>query len=95
MHWRLPVQGGTRPDSVDESCATIEPGSRSGLDPESGPGRGGCVRSPQTPWPAAKMRRGDWTAALFCDSILLEALDELNALLGASAHTTATGSSRS
>ena len=36
----------------------------------------------ETTWPAAKMRRGDWTAALFYDSILLEALDELNALLG-------------
>ena len=33
-------------------------------------------------WPAAKMRRGDWSAALFYDSMLLEALDELNALLG-------------
>ena len=36
----------------------------------------------ETTWPAAKMRRGDWSAALFYDSILLEALDELNALLG-------------
>ena len=36
----------------------------------------------ETTWPTAKMRRGDWTAALFYDSILLEALDELNALLG-------------
>ena len=36
----------------------------------------------ETRWPAAKMRRGDWSAALFYNSILLEALDELNALLG-------------
>ena len=36
----------------------------------------------ETEWPAAKMRRGDWSAALFYDSVLLEALDELHALLG-------------
>ena len=36
----------------------------------------------ETEWPAAKMRRGDWGAALFYDAVLLEALDELHALLG-------------
>ena len=33
-------------------------------------------------WPSAKMRRGDWSAALFYNSVLTDALDELQALLG-------------
>ena len=36
----------------------------------------------ETTTTAARMRRGDWSAALFYDEILVEALDELNALVG-------------
>ena len=36
----------------------------------------------ESTWPAAKMRRGDWSAALFYNAVLIDALDELQALLG-------------
>ncbi len=36
----------------------------------------------ETVWPAARMKRGDWIAALFYDAELIEAIDEIEALMG-------------
>ena len=67
------IQLHRNPDSKDEVLA-LEEAARTG--------NGLRQWGRKTEWPKAKMRRGDWSAAMFYDEKILDALEEIKAFVG-------------